>query len=129
MARSIAAEYQDVGVQVVDLSSREWRSSEAAGLTRAVASIASAQSDAIETAWRDGALHVRSSDILELAPATPEQLPLRNGGVYIVVGGATGIGLTVCDWLTRNYGARLLIIGRSPLDETRSAAIRMLRRR
>ncbi len=42
-------------------------------------------------------------------------LRLRNGGVYLITGGLGGIGLTLAEHLARNYRAKLVLIGRSPL--------------
>lgn len=40
---------------------------------------------------------------------------LRQGGVYIITGGASGIGLEIADFLARSEQARLVLIGRSPI--------------
>ncbi|BCJ94415.1 hypothetical protein acsn021_19840 [Anaerocolumna cellulosilytica] len=41
--------------------------------------------------------------------------PLKNRGVYIVVGGSTGIGLHTAEYLAKRANARLVIIGRTKL--------------
>ena len=41
---------------------------------------------------------------------------LRRGGVYVIVGGAGGIGRSLSEHLIRKYEARIAWIGRRPLD-------------
>ncbi|MFT6097540.1 MAG: acyl transferase domain-containing protein/acyl carrier protein [Arenicella sp.] len=38
---------------------------------------------------------------------------LRNGGVYVITGGLTGIGYAIASHLAENYHAKLLLLGRS----------------
>ena len=43
--------------------------------------------------------------------------PLRDGGVYLMTGGAGGIGLEVARYLLREHAARLILVGRrSPAE-------------
>jgi phthiocerol/phenolphthiocerol synthesis type-I polyketide synthase E len=49
-------------------------------------------------------------------PAAPDELPrLRDGGTYLVTGGLGGFGRTFAGMLAREYGARLVLVGRSAL--------------
>ncbi len=41
----------------------------------------------------------------------------RQGGVYVVIGGAGGIGLAWSEYLLKHYAAQLIWIGRRPLNE------------
>jgi acyl transferase domain-containing protein len=50
----------------------------------------------------------------------------RNEGVYLVVGGAGGIGEVFTEYLIRNYGAHVIWIGRRVLDTELSAKIARL---
>ena len=43
------------------------------------------------------------------------KMGLRNNGVYLITGGLGGIGLTLAEHLARNYRAKLVLLGRSPL--------------
>lgn len=45
----------------------------------------------------------------------PQGTPLQAGGRYLVTGGLGGVGFHVCEHLLKQYQARLLIVGRSPL--------------
>ena len=50
-----------------------------------------------------------------LPPSSSSEPRLRSEGVYLITGGLGGIGLTLADYLARNYSARLVLTGRSPL--------------
>ncbi|MEU2565152.1 SDR family NAD(P)-dependent oxidoreductase [Streptomyces longispororuber] len=56
----------------------------------------------------------------EGAQAAP---PLVAGGLYLVTGGLGGIGYEVAGYLAAAYGARLLLVGRSPADGERAARL------
>jgi polyketide synthase PksN len=46
-----------------------------------------------------------------------EQTRYREGGVYVVIGGAGGIGEVWSEYMIRRYGARIVWVGRRNLDE------------
>ncbi|WP_240554240.1 SDR family NAD(P)-dependent oxidoreductase, partial [Streptomyces niveiscabiei] len=69
---------------------------------------------------RGGVRRVRALERVEL-PATAT--PLRKGGVYLIVGGLGAVGRDTCLHLARTYGAKLVVVGRSPLDEDRRRAV------
>ena len=50
-------------------------------------------------------------------------VPWREQGVYLIVGGAGGIGLALAEHLAGRVRARLLLVGRSALSETQLAKI------
>jgi len=56
-------------------------------------------------------------------PAADGSSPYRPGGVYVVLGGAGGIGEAWSEAVLRRVPARLVWIGRRPLDETIQARI------
>jgi NAD(P)-dependent dehydrogenase (short-subunit alcohol dehydrogenase family)/acyl carrier protein len=45
----------------------------------------------------------------------PDTVRLRNKGVYLITGGFGGIGLAMADHLASTMGARLALVGRTPL--------------
>ncbi|MEV0256061.1 SDR family oxidoreductase [Streptomyces sp. NPDC050732] len=47
---------------------------------------------------------------------------LRPGGVYLITGGLGGIGLALAGHLAKEYGARLVLTGRTPLPDPASYA-------
>jgi len=46
---------------------------------------------------------------------SPDPVPLRQRGVYLITGGLGGLGLTIARHLARSFEARLILTGRSPL--------------
>jgi acyl transferase domain-containing protein/acyl carrier protein len=55
---------------------------------------------------------------LHYAPAQLDSgSPLRRAGVYLVTGGAGGVGLRLTEFLLAKYQAKVALIGRSPLAE------------
>lgn len=71
-------------------------------------------------AYRNGLRYVREIIPLETAAASPKA-PLstpafRENGVYIIIGGAGGIGCELSRYLLNTYRASLFLIGRSALD-------------
>lgn len=67
-------------------------------------------------AWRGGVRWQRHLGAFRQAPgaATPR---LREGGVYLITGGLGGIGGVIAEWLAREYRARLVLVGRTPLPQ------------
>ena len=52
--------------------------------------------------------------------------PLRQGGVYLITGGLGGLGFIVAEYLAKNYHAKLILTGRSLLDEGRQLQLKQL---
>ena len=72
------------------------------------------QPAALSRAWRDGQWYQQALlpvDYPEVAPA------YRQGGCYLIIGGAGGIGVAWTQRLIREHGAHVYWIGRRPLDE------------
>ena len=95
-----------------------------------------------QVAHRVGYRWVRRYEQIALQPATPEQLPLRRHGCYLITGGLGGMGLTLGRWLGASVGARLVLTSRQSLpprdvwddrlvrhdvDERQAAAITAIR--
>lgn len=60
---------------------------------------------------------VRRERILEAVELHDGPSRFRRGGVYLIVGGLGSVGRDTCRHLARTYQAKLVIVGRSPLDE------------
>ncbi|SAL32952.1 polyketide synthase [Caballeronia udeis] len=65
--------------------------------------------------------HVRTLKRFELAGST--ELALRHKGVYLITGGAGGLGLIFAEHLSRLCQARLVLTGRSALSAERQAQL------
>lgn len=48
---------------------------------------------------------------------------LRHGGNYLITGGLGALGILFATYLAHTYAAHILLLGRSPLDETRQATL------
>ncbi len=75
-------------------------------------------------AWRDGEWYRQL--LLVCAPAAPGPTRYRQGGVYVVIGGAGGIGETYSEYLIRTYQAQVIWLGRRAADERIAASIARL---
>ncbi|MEA5576036.1 amino acid adenylation domain-containing protein [Anabaena sp. UHCC 0451] len=74
-----------------------------------------------EIVLRAGQRYVRTLHPLVLPSLADDHL--RTNGVYVILGGMGGIGLTLSQYLAANYQARLILIGRSQLDDQKKAQI------
>ncbi len=68
-----------------------------------------------EIALRAGTRFQRSLHPVTLPAA--ERVPLREHGVYVILGGGGGIGLELAAHLAKRVSARIALLGRSPLSE------------
>jgi thioesterase domain-containing protein/NADP-dependent 3-hydroxy acid dehydrogenase YdfG len=74
----------------------------------------SAPSDESVVAYRGSERWAESFERIDLQP-NPSGSRLKNKGVYVITGGLGGIGLVIAEYLARNYQARLVLLGRTPL--------------
>ncbi|GAA4894929.1 SDR family NAD(P)-dependent oxidoreductase [Streptomyces coeruleoprunus] len=110
LAMVVGKEFPNLTVALVDVRSAEAAAS-AAGV---VAEPFPARP--VPVSLRSGVRRVRTLERVEL-PAGPPRF--RHGGVYLVIGGLGAVGRDTCRHLARTYGAKLVVVGRSPLDERR----------
>lgn len=123
LALSAARELPHVRLSILDLSAAD-----VAADPRSMAQqvLAFGQNEPARTlALRKGQIWERSLD-----PAKPASdqggVVFRNGGAYVIIGGAGGLGLALAAHLARTCQARLLLVGRSPLSASQSRAIAAL---
>lgn len=66
-------------------------------------------------------LHRQVKEVKHYRPRAvePTKVPVKHKGVFIVTGGLGGLGYIFSEYLTKHYGARLVLTGRSALDEER----------
>ncbi|WP_190009745.1 SDR family NAD(P)-dependent oxidoreductase [Streptomyces anulatus] len=67
-----------------------------------------------EVVLRDGARLTKRLMPVRMPEGERTRSPFRAGGRYLVVGGAGGLGAAISERLARDFGARLLIVGRRP---------------
>jgi len=75
-------------------------------------------------ALRRGRRYVRTLLPINL-PSVPK-MPFRTKGVYFILGGAGGIGLELCRYLTEAVQAKVILVGRSELDAQKKETIRTI---
>lgn len=68
-------------------------------------------------AYREAHRWIQTYHPHPLPASSPEQLPLREHGVYLITGGYGGIGLTLAGYLAESVHARLVLVGRSGLPD------------
>ncbi|MDX3229224.1 SDR family NAD(P)-dependent oxidoreductase [Streptomyces sp. ME19-01-6] len=79
-----------------------------------------------EVRHRDGRRHVVRWE--EVAHPRPAAVPWREGGVYLITGGAGGLGRIVAHEIAASAGhATVVLTGRSPLSEEQRGALNALR--
>lgn len=66
-------------------------------------------------AYRAGRRWIPAYEPVDVPPAGLDDGPFRSGGVYLITGGFGGLGLAIASYLAEHYGARLALLGRSPL--------------
>ncbi|NIZ14249.1 type I polyketide synthase [Phaeobacter sp. HF9A] len=69
----------------------------------------------LTAAWRGDKRVELDYRPLPLPAPRAKNLPLRQGGHYLLTGGYGGIGLTIAEHLMRHYGARITLLSRQPL--------------
>nr|ADA69237.1 trans-AT polyketide synthase [Nostoc sp. 'Peltigera membranacea cyanobiont'] len=72
--------------------------------------------DVRSLAWRNGKWY--RPILAKLFLSEPGRSAYRAGGVYVVIGGAGGLGEVWSRYLSEKYRAQIVWIGRSPLNET-----------
>ncbi|WP_179281065.1 SDR family NAD(P)-dependent oxidoreductase [Paenibacillus sp. XY044] len=109
LAGSMVKEYANWSVRIADLESESnWPLDTLFSL--------SADRRGHPWAYRNGKWH-KHSLIRVHAPVRPERSLLQTGGVYVVIGGAGGIGRAFSEYMVRTYQAHIVWIGRRQLDE------------
>ncbi|MFJ2151800.1 amino acid adenylation domain-containing protein [Streptomyces microflavus] len=114
LAGSTAKEYPNWRVRVADVEDYDVPS------LAAVLDLA-ADPDGNLRIHRDGRWH--GQRLLTVQPASPTASRLRQGGTYVIIGGAGGLGSVISEYLIRRYRAQVVWLGRRPQDARVEAAI------
>ena len=70
-----------------------------------------------EVAYRQGKRLVPRLEAVQLSQESPQDLPFKQGGMYLITGGLGDIGVAIATYLLQHHQAKLLLVGRTPLPE------------
>ncbi|HYC89890.1 MAG TPA: SDR family NAD(P)-dependent oxidoreductase [Thermoanaerobaculia bacterium] len=90
------------------------------------AELSARANDAAAVRWDGGERSIRRLEAFPLDGAVAPRF--REGGVYVITGGAGGLGLIFAEFLARECKARLVLTGRSKLTAEREAKLDELRK-
>ncbi len=79
-----------------------------------------------EVAYRHGQRLVIRLERVKWSGKLGQAIPFQKGGSYLITGGLGGIGVEIAKYLLEHYQARLLLVGRTPLQTEKLAAIEQL---
>ncbi|HEU4767887.1 MAG TPA: SDR family NAD(P)-dependent oxidoreductase, partial [Pyrinomonadaceae bacterium] len=89
-----------------------------------------ARNNEFEVRYQNDSRYARRLKEVELEDKTQPSknvLPVKNGGVYLITGGAGGLGLLFAEHLARQERVKLVLTGRSSLSATKVARIERLK--
>jgi amino acid adenylation domain-containing protein len=112
----IPYEYPRLRCRSIDIEAPSSGSPAETRLARQIAVEVSADTRDSIVAYRGRHRWVQSFEPLRLEKRE-NHLALRSGGVYLITGGLGGVGLTLSEHLARAVGAKLVLLGRSPIPE------------
>ncbi|MDQ0059020.1 SDR family NAD(P)-dependent oxidoreductase [Paenibacillus harenae] len=113
-ARSLFVENPSIQIKTVTYSERlrlEWLAHEL-------------QANDTQVHYAEGMRWIRR--LQETEASKTGELPLKEQGVYLITGGAGGLGFIFAQYLAKRYRARLVLSGRSAVNEAISDQIRRL---
>ena len=122
----IPQEYPDIGCRLIDLSVPPPGSPARELLAGRLLQELLQGGGAPVVAHRGGVRWVQSFRLLEEDAEAEERGPWRQGGVYLITGGLGRIGLELAGALARSVQAKLVLVGRSPLDDRKRLALESL---
>ncbi len=83
---------------------------------------------ALAVRYREGARYLRRiHDCPEPAAPMQDAAPIRHRGVYLITGGAGGLGLIFAEHLAKQFQARMVLSGRGALKPETEAALESMR--
>ena len=104
----IPLEYPDIRCRVIDLDGPL-----DGPLVELLVAELGSEPDETTVALRGGYRWIYRVEPILVADPDDSDIPLKHGGVYLVIGGVGGIGLSIARHLAEQYSARIALTGRS----------------
>ncbi|AOY81499.1 SDR family NAD(P)-dependent oxidoreductase [Moorena producens JHB] len=79
-----------------------------------------------EIAYRDGKRMASGLEAVHFTSEPQQKLPLRKEGIYLVSGGLGGIGVEITQYILEHYQAKVILVGRTALEEAENLSAKML---
>ncbi|MBC2580387.1 non-ribosomal peptide synthetase [Clostridium sp. DJ247] len=79
-----------------------------------------------EIFYEDGNRKIREYAISDFS-TNSDEVKIREKGVYLITGGAGGLGLIFAEYLLEKYSAKVILCGRSQLDEAKEEKLKTLK--
>jgi acyl transferase domain-containing protein len=138
-AKVIPQEYPNIICRSIDVVVPEPGTREAERLADDLLAELDAESADVTVAYRGGQRWVQTYEPLRLEDDGRRQVPLREGGVYLITGGLGKVGLLLAEHLAGDYKAKLVLTfraalpareewGRADLDAEVAAKVEAVRR-
>jgi NAD(P)-dependent dehydrogenase (short-subunit alcohol dehydrogenase family)/acyl carrier protein/SAM-dependent methyltransferase len=115
LSKAMSKENRQLAVRCIDLRSEDITGTPGEETIELLVSPVGA-GEAEEIALRNGRCYRRILEPVQLPAVSDRGLPFKHRGVYLIVGGAGGIGLELSLHLAKTVAARLVLMGRSQLD-------------
>ncbi|MCA1636222.1 MAG: SDR family NAD(P)-dependent oxidoreductase, partial [Acidobacteria bacterium] len=112
LVRTMRQELPRIGFQQIDLADEGGEQS----AERILAELRGTHHD-VEVAYRRGKRLIQRLSRVDMLRPAKKSMPLRHGGLYLITGGLGGIGTVLAKFLIERYSAKLILVGRTPLDE------------
>jgi polyketide synthase PksN len=119
LAMTVDSEFGELGTALLDVRGADVAADPDAVATAIVAEPCAPR--ARQVLLRAGVRYERR--LRQVRLPRPQPPAFRDGGVYLLVGGLGTIGFDTAMHLARRYAARLVLVGRSPLDGRRRAQL------
>ncbi|MFH0348560.1 SDR family NAD(P)-dependent oxidoreductase [Bacillus vallismortis] len=109
-AKSVALEHTNWSISCIDV---DLYSEEAQNIVESIME-ESGSLPGSAVAIRNGVRYIQRIRSLQLP--NKEEIPFRQNGVYVILGGTGGIGLELSRYLAKSVKAKLVLLGRKPLS-------------
>lgn len=125
-AKSLQLEYPKLGWKTLEL--RQPNAAPAEVLNNVLAELDPGSRESMIVRYADAQRYVRKLKKIDIETAHgSENGALKRNGIYLITGGAGGLGLIFAEFLAKEYNARLALSGRSELSDAGQARLQEIR--